>query len=290
MKRIAIACLLVLAGFARAEETTDAIQLDSQGRALWSKYNFTDIVQPYEEIDAFAEIKLTGWIGDGHQFGLYANVLPSYTTASDFWWQKNVQYGVGAQAYVVERGDERQWLRGLRFFALAAWRSFYDEPSDADPVDDDLQAGADYYYDSLFNRDRNWAIVAFGQASYRDTNFSEEDYGGLLSFGNIQAGPKTEIGSSMVMAYAVVDWAVSPSHDDKWWENYLRAGGGARWHPFAALASSQDDTTRAEIQKRFYLFAEYLDNLTWLGDDPPDTVKEYDVRVGLAFSSGDFTR
>lgn len=290
IRYIALATMISTAAWAGSGSTNDQLRLDAQGRGVYSHYNFTDIKNPYDGFDAFVELKPAYWFDQDQQVGIYASLLPVYTTEDEFWFQRNVQYGVGLQAYPVGRNEERPLARGLRFFALAAWREYYDKGDNEEPEDSDLQAGADYYYDSLYDTNKNWAVAAYATAAYRDTNFSEDDYAGLLSFGNIQFGPKTEVGSALLMGYGLLDWSVSPSHDDRWWENYVRLGAGVRIHPLAARESSRGADVRAELQKRFSIFAEYVSNSTWLGDDPPTSVEEEDYRIGIAFSTGGYFR
>jgi len=131
-------------------------QPDFQGEAHYSRYNFTDIKKPYDGVDGFAESKLAYWLDDSKTISPYVSIIPSSTTESEFWWQKNVQMGLGLQFYPFIKfgvADSMGDLRSIRFYALSAWQHYYDKPAGAEPEDEDIQIGLDYYYDSLFEEE-----------------------------------------------------------------------------------------------------------------------------------------
>lgn len=127
------------------------------------------------------------------------------------------------QAYVTGV-DGPALLRGLRLFGFVAGRYYYDEPSDGDAEDTDVQVGADYYFDNIPGTKSIWASAVFANAGYRKTAFALEDYEAFTVFGNVKTGPKWTRNSMILFPYGVADWSYSPTYDERWWGE-LRA----RW-------------------------------------------------------------
>lgn len=271
------------------------LQLDTQGIAQYSHHNFTDIKNPYDGIDEWMEVRATYWLdSNSKQFGVYANFLFSITSEEEFWWQNNTQFGGGIQFYPLPNTDT-SLLRGIRLFAWAGWRYYYDKPDDTNAQDNDIQVGLDYYYDNIFNYAKNELIsegwlagAAYMTATYRNTNFSLVDYNGFILSGNIKLGPRITCFPAL-FPYAVADWTYSPSYHEHWWENFLRVGGGLRFYPIAALGITQNRGFVGDLLARLNVFVEVLHNVAWLEDKAPDIVEKTDIRIGIAFSTGVFT-
>lgn len=250
-------------------------------------------MDPYDGIDAYAVIKAAYWLDDAtqKQVAPYVEIIPAYTSEGDFWWQRNAQVGVGFQYYPLsKRGNETNPWRGIRFFGLAAWRTYYDRPDDADSQDNDLQAGADYYYDNILKMENILTVAAFANAGYRKTNFALDDYSAFTCFGNVKVGPKVFAGKGLLFPYLVGDWSYSPSHDDRWWENYIRGGGGVAWYPLSVFLAERSDESSllVGIGKRLNVFVEGLAKVADLGDATPDVVEDHDFRAGISLATGGF--
>jgi len=276
----------------------EKLQLDFQGDAHYSRYNFTDVKKPYDGIDGWAELKIAYWVGKDKALSPYLSVIPTFTTESEFWWQRNFQIGVGFQWYPVETfifrlkdhvRDQYKFLKSIRLFALSAWREYYDEPKRADPEDTDFQIGIDYYYDNLDNRfdDKNFIVVAWMNAGFRKTNFSLDNYDAFLWTGNIKVGPRFKPTKTILLPYVVSDWTYVPKYEKRWWENFLRLGAGTRWYPWYPKTKDYIGFGK-DFLRRFHIYVEVLHNGAWLGYEPNNTVKETDFRVGLGFSTGGF--
>jgi len=284
--------LLILSLPVEANWLDKRIQLDLQGTGTYSRFNFTDIKRPYDGGDAWAEFKLSYWFDeDKKNFGPFVTFLPSATTEHEFPWQRYVQVGGGFQWYLFA-GD---YFRAIRLFASGLHREFYDQDSDFRPQTDvDVQIGADYYYDNLFTT-KNYQMTFswWTNAGYRHTNFASDDYDTFLWTGNIKIGPKVEVGQGFVIPYALADWTWVPRYDQRFWENFLRLGGGIRWYPKTPKPDPGIGRGRQfinEFIRRFFLFVEVQQNVAWLGDEPVRPVNDTDVRVGISFSTGGLFR
>jgi hypothetical protein len=266
---------------------------DIQGDAHYSRYNFTDLKKPYDGMDAWGELKLALWPKTGPPISPYISVIPVTTTESEFWWQRNVSGTVGLQLYPTHflppheagENDEFHWLENLRLYSTYGIREYYDEPRNADPEDEDFRIGCDYYSDNLFDRKgfTYFTYLLWTNLTYRSTNYSLSDYDAVLWEGNMKLGPQFRFNAenSIFLPYAVIDWTFSPDYDDRWWENFIRAGAGVRLYP--KVSAENEELER--ILKRFNIYAEVFHNASWLGDDAPSSVKETDWRIGLNFST-----
>lgn len=274
---------------------------DTVGDLRYSKENFTDLTPDgYDAEDGWVELKLSCWSDTGRTFGLYLNAIPVYASDDTFWWQRNVTLGGGLQWYPVPDTRENRVWRGLRLYAWAGWRDFYDVPDDAvEPEDVDIQIGFDYYHDTLAEPppagdvngwDRLGLVPSvWMNMGYRRSNFSIEDYDGFVSLGNAKLGPRWNLWSPAALyPYGLVDWAWSPSHEDRWYENYGRIGCGVALFPTLHVGRQQGRELAADLLSRLHVYAEVVHNVAWLGDSAPDSVEETDYRFGIAFSTGAF--
>ena len=261
------------------------LQIDLQGDAHYSVYNFTDIKRPYNGIDGWSELKASYWLDTGSSLSPYLSIIPSITSESEFWWQKNFQVSAGMQFYPISISI--RYLRSIRLFALTALRSYYKKPEEVNPEDKDIQIGVDYYYDNIFEK-KSLIFAAWTNAGFRKTNFSLENYDAFLWTGNLKFGYKYAHKKSILFSHATIEWTDVPKYKNRWWENFLRAGIGVQWYPKAY------ETNRfvSGLLRRFHLYIEVLHNVTWLGERPNDNsqVEETDFRAGLVFSTSGFFR
>ena len=262
----------------------ERLQFDFQGESHFSRYNFTDINNPYNGIDGWAEFKTALWIDSDKSIAFYIDIIPSFTTESEFWWQKNAQFAAGLQWYPFSANN--RYFRGIRLYSLAAFRHFFSEPDGVDQQDTDIQIGADYYFDNLFDKGI-LASAIWSNAGFRKTNFSFDDYNTFLWMGNIKTGIKIQDSKKILMGYFVLEWTYAPKYDERWWENFIRTGAGVRFYPWV----KQGESFGSDFLRRFHVYAEFLYNAAWLGNSPLDgSVEKYDFRIGLGFSTGGFFR
>lgn len=258
-------------------------QFDFQGDTHFSRYNFTDIKIPYNGFDGWMEVKVAYWMNAIKTFSPYLSIIPVLTSESEFWWQKNAQIAAGFQWYPIS--TDKFYFRGIRFFALAAWRAYFDKPEGVKPEDTDIQIGVDYYYDNLFEESKLTTTI-WSNAGFRKTNFSLEDYNAFLWNGNLKVGIRPQLGNSILLIYAVSDWAYVPKYGERWWENFLRIGGGIRLYPKINVKNNYWEG----LVKRFHIYGEVLYNLSWLANKPLTDIEETDFRIGLGFATGGFLR
>lgn len=261
----------------------------------YSRFNFTDLKEPYDGVDGFTVLRGTGWLDARRRVGVFGDVIPVVTSVSEFFFQRYAQANIGLQIYVVPSSigvapehdsKVKRLFRPLRLFAQLSWRGYYDRPSDVDLESRDTQVGLDYYYDNLFATARVKTFV-FTAMGYHTTNFSFDGYDAVIWTGNVKAGPAVDIGmKTRLVPYVVTDWTSSASHRERFFENFLHAGGGVRWYP----ASGSSGGFGASLLRRLHLYAEGLRNVAWLGDRPPAVVKPHDIRAGIAFASGGIYR
>lgn len=279
--------ITALPGAGFATTLSGRFQVDLIGDYRFSKYNFTDLKDPYDGLDGFTELKPAFWLDDARTLGPYASILPVVASEGEFFFQRHVQFGVGPQWYPFLDPDDlsqpQRYLRAVRIFMLAASRKYYDE--DVELVNHDLQVGMDYYYDNVFTDDQ-WAVFLFSNATWRDTNFSFEGYHAFLWSGNVKIGPRMPMQNALLVPYGVVDWTWVPRHQERFFENFLRVGGGVRFYPKTDEAGG----FAHDLVRRFHVFAEVVHNVVWLGDAPANRIRDTDVRVGFSFATGGFFR
>jgi hypothetical protein len=275
-----------------------ALQLDVIGDYRFSRFNFTDLRTPYNGFDGFTVLRVAAWFDAGRRVGLYGDVIPVVASVHEFFFQRYLQAGVGIQLYLVgwspdgppqavnDRALARRLLSPLRLFAQVSGRTYYDRPPDARLEGADTHVGLDYYWDNLFEPSR-LKIFAFTVMGYHTTNFSTASYKGFIWSGNLKAGPAVDLTRySRLIPYAVVDWTSAPSHRDRFFENFVRAGGGLRWYP----RTSPGKGLGGNLLRRLNVYGEIVHNVGWLGRQPPASVEPTDVRVGVAFATGGIYR
>jgi hypothetical protein len=244
----------------------------------YSRYNFTDI-PPYGGLDGSAVVRTVCWPGGGNRMGLFGNATLVGTSSKDFFWQRFVQLEVGIQYYPFKPTSA---LRSVRANVAIARRGYYGNRGSSPLETADVQAGLDYYHDNLFE-ERSMAVIAYTAAGYRRTNFSLRPYDTFLWFGNVKLGPMRRSGRSTIVAYGVAEWTYAPTHSDRFWENSVRIGAGARWEPAARHPTS-------DLARRFNVYAELLHNVAWLKAPPRTSIGARDVRIGIGFSAANLFR
>ena len=298
------------------------LQFDMQGNLAFSKYNFTDLVESYSRADMWNEIKLSLWLDEKKTLAPYVSYVPTTVSKIDrnFWWQRNNQVNTGVQWYPFPEVEGMDFLRSVRFFVQYSTRDYYANRTPGLPYlverygrqvyswlaeeiqgklnaletqNFDLQIGCDYYYDTIFDGGP-FAISVWSQLAWFKTNFvsleDQSNYNAIVSKGDVKYGPVKVVGGSLIYPYMTAQWTVSPAHKERFFENYLRVGMGVRYYPWAISSEKSSGVLWKNLLKRFHVFGEFLYNAAWLGDDAPDSVKDYDLRVGVGYSTSGFFR
>jgi hypothetical protein len=152
-------------------------------------------------------------------------------------------------------------------------------------VDNEHRVGLDYYYDNIL-KNENFIHQIYFSGGYRHTNWSKSDFKGFLAETDINLGVGCRLGESIVYPHAIIEAAIQPKYNERWWENYVRAGAGIKYYPFAH--QERENGWKKELLSRFNFYFEWVHNIIWLEDKAPDSVKNDDFRVGVAFSTGGF--
>lgn len=281
----------LMAAFTANDIRASSISLDMRGDAHYSAYNFTDVTQrekgeDYNGFDAWNEFKLSLWVDDEASWGPYASAIPVWTSSDLFPWQRYVEGAAGVQVYPGFL--EGTAFESLRLYAQAMKRSYYDEPAGESFIDDDWRVGVDGYDDTILDPEGSFLrYTAWGNAAYRDTNFSEDDYESVVLNARVAVGPCIHERSFIVFPNVLVDAAWSPSFDEKWWENVIKTGVSIDVYPLQRMA---DDSWFGGLASRFNVYARVLYALSWLGDEPPAEVEDTDYVVGLSYSTSGYYR
>ena len=204
------------------------------------------------------------------------------------------QYGVGFQVYPFSRGNIRKEVHStweaitgpLRVFFERNWQHFSGFGNEWRPRT--LNRGGLEYYKALHVNEttqRRWAEF-YGQAIWQSSNDFDVNYRTWVFGGAVRAGVRlADCGFlAAVSPYAVVE-ASRTRNDAYWWENRALLGAGIRFDPdLRRLPRAMDWLTR------FVVFAEYVHAVGYFGAEPPDTIPDHDLRIGLSFAVGDFFR
>lgn len=264
----------------------DPLAIDWQGDARWSKFGFSDL-QPFEALDLWTELKTAYFLDqERHTFGPYLSILGVYSSAEPtpgaFDWQRNIEARIGIQWFPGT--DKGEWLQAVRLYSYYAVRQY---ASDLDLQDHDARIGLDFYHDNLPDAGNPVVVLAYANCAYRTTNFSD-DFNAIMAEFNLKVGPRLGnlpvLVRSQLVPYALLEGAYAPQRDE-WWINFIRAGGGFR---FCFDPNRGGKDFWSDLVRRFTLYAEYVRQVSWLGEDAPSTVADYDYRCGISFSTSGF--
>jgi hypothetical protein len=276
----------------------DRLRLDIQGDAKYTHLNYTDLVRPYNEIDAWSELKLSLFLDEGLSFGPYMSLIGSWTTDDKFWWQRNASLAAGLQYYPFTGLDSGGFptavIRGLRLYGFFAGREYSSEGDD-DAQQWDQRVGLDLYNDNLFSdptsSDPKLTYAIYGNTGYRQTNWASSDYDAWVTEGNAKVGVTLrDLSPLWVFGYGFADVVSVPELDERWWENKLIGGVGISIYPGAGFGQGADSGFVSDLLKRFNVYVEYAADVVWLEHQAPDSVDHWDVRAGFSFSTGGFYR
>jgi len=270
----------------------DRLQFDLFSLTFYSRTAFTDLVDPFNDYLSLAIFKTSFWLDERKTFGPYAEYFFFGATEEEFPFLRFNEIAVGFQGYPLDfiEGPLRRYVRPLRLFGQYQWRDYYDQGNATEQLDWDARFGADYFLDNLYRDQTPLYYRLFTSATYRKSNFERivDDYEGLFWFGDALVGPRIAIGdNAMLVPFVGMEWTYSPRYEERWFENFFRISAGGEFYPFKGIVR---DSRFAGLLSRVNLFAKYIQNVAWLGDDPPGGVEEWDFQVGIRFSTAEFFR
>lgn len=280
----------ICSGLPVSAQRGNRLKYDLQGDYHWSKYNYTDLTYPYEDWDGWIEYKVA-LFDKTQSYGPFVAVTGSWCTDNGddpyprFWWQR---YGMATTGVQWHPFSDADWLKAVRLFCTYSWREYSDEGSNPN-IDWDYTWGADYYRDNIYGQSR-WIYSIYATSAFHRTNFASNDYRAWVSAMNLKVGPgwKKLIGKTIINPYVLADLCWAPQHDDRFWENYLRAGVGIRIYPVGY--DFKRGGIVGEFSRRFHFYAEAVNNVTWLEKEPIADLVKWDYRFGIAFSTGGYYR
>ena len=312
-------------------QNNQLIQKDFIGNSHYSFYNFTDLDTTYRGVDSWIYFKTTFWLNKRKWLGFYSALEASHmfypnqdSGKSPFHWQRYTQTTIGFQWHPFFDGrkdGERifpiNWpLNGIRLFLEGGYRWYYDKPLQrastpySNYIEKDFRVGIDYYFDNLYGTFLNdiFAVFAWTSASFRATNYASEKYNGLFITSSIKAGiqhiaiyPNNPFQSTKttkdkkagtLVAYGLFNMAHSPRCLCRWWENYLRWGGGVSLYPFTYNRKRKPNDDRIN---RFHFYFDFERKLGWFGEGPRVQnvlypPNRWDIKFGIGFSTPGFIR
>lgn len=210
---------------------------------------------------------------------------------NSYFWENNFAYGPGLENRFLEEvtglDDSRiAWMKNIRLYVEYLAISYGDVEIEKDTPDHDLRAGIDLWKEwnipPLTARSNIWGEV-WGNASWRETNFSKSDYQtyvcGLMGrVGPRFSAPVVESEGILLDLLPYVILEASTTGTANFWENGYSAGGGVRLMPVFKWGKDRDQ------QLILRIYAEWLTNLGYFkGEADPET-PDHDVRVGINFS------
>lgn len=144
-----------------------------------------------------------------------------------------------------------------------------------------IRAGAEYWRErSVNNTDKPVWHEAWWGLTWQETDEWNQDVRNVIFGASARVGariPKAGI-LSMFSPYLVAESSLTENRES-WWENRLLLGGGIRFAP------------RLKDRKwlsRVVLFAEYVAVADYYRQSAPSSVPDYDFRVGISISIGEW--
>ncbi|MBW7989408.1 MAG: hypothetical protein FVQ84_05235 [Planctomycetes bacterium] len=202
------------------------------------------------------------------------------------------QPGYGINVYPFSAADFRKenqksaYILGpLRLFGEYSRQDYWGSENIWRP-NEQVRVGADYWRQRNVNNlsKPTWSEIWTGLI-WQSANEFDKDYN-TLTFGNaLRLGfrkPDTGI-LSMITPYLVMESSFSENRR-YYWDNRLLLGGGIRFAPPLKFLP------REWQANRFVIFAEYFGAAVYYRDSAPSSVPDYDFRIGISISIGEWFR
>jgi hypothetical protein len=201
--------------------------------------------------------------------------------------------GFGFHVYPFSAPDFRkknqkaaEILGPLRLFAEKNRMDYWGSENVWRP-DKQVRAGADYWKALYVNKtSMSWWAEIWSGLFWQSANEFDENYDTLILGNAVRLGfrePDAGI-QSMLTPYLALESSIT-ENGEYYWENRLLLGGGIR---FAPLLFKQKD--KSNWLTRFVVYAEYLGVAAYYRDSAPSSVPDYDFRVGINLSIGEWYR
>ena len=298
-----------------AAQSVDAVGLGKwvslAGNFTEAGYRKTQFFDPhYDTAVAQWDIRAEVWLTPGRDrvsWGPYLRVAGITGSRSDAWqnaWLGGP--GVGVQLYPFSSPRFRarksvagRWLGPSRLFAEYNRTVYWGRENEWRP-DKQVRAGFEYWKAENVNEPgRLWWTELWNALYWQSSNQFTTAYK-AVRFANAGRagirGPKRGAISTITPYIALESSRTKYNYNDSracpvgvgncnfYWENRLLIGGGVRFAP--SLRKLQYNH-RAWL-KRFVIYGEYLNTVTYYGPAAPSFIPRYDVRMGMSASLGDW--
>jgi hypothetical protein len=197
--------------------------------------------------------------------------------------------GAGLQAYPFslpqfrEQGSLVGKLFGpLRLFGEYNRLDFLGNGNSWRP-DEQVRAGMEYWRASHVNSITNWWWNEMWSGLWwQSANEFDPHYNSLVFANAVRIGVRKP--GAAILSYLTPYLAVESSLTDNnayYWENKLSVGGGLRFTPVLSEMKSK-------WLNRLVIYAEYVHVATYYHTSAPAPIPDYDIRVGISFSFGEW--
>ncbi|MBN2317121.1 MAG: hypothetical protein JXM79_24560 [Sedimentisphaerales bacterium] len=221
----------------------------------------------------------------------FAGLTSDHSQAWENAWL--AQPGFGVQVYPFSAANFRKEnekaaniLGPVRLFAEHNRMDYWGSENVWRP-DEQFRAGADYWK-ALYVNDTSkpqWAEIWSG-LFWQSANEFDKDYDSLILGNAVRVGlRKTKAGHlSNFTPYLTLESSLTENRS-YYWENRLWLGGGIRFAP--RLYERENESNWLT---RFVVYAEYLGVASYYRDSAPSSVPDYDLRIGVSLSIGEWYR
>lgn len=201
--------------------------------------------------------------------------------------------GVGLQVYPFSAGRLRttnstlgKCLGPLRLFAEYNRMHFWGSENSWRP-DEQYRIGAEYWRARHVNMTSEpWWTEFWTGLFWQSANEFDEHYDSIIFANALRAGIRKPAPGflSLFTPYVALESSLT-SNPDYYWENRLLLGGGMRIAPSREILPEG-----LRWINRFVVFAEYLHAVAYYRESAPSSVPDYDLRIGISISVGEWYR
>ena len=281
--------------FASGLELTDWLTVSANLESAWRNTNFDN--SGHNTFLSQGDSRLEFWLPPGRDefsWGPYVRFAGLTSDKSRAW--ENVwlaQPGYGLNVYPFSAADFRKENEGaakilgpLRLFGEYNRMDYWGRTNMWRP-NEQVRAGADYWKALHTNNTyMPWWAEVWSGLWWQSANEFDKDYDATIFANALRIGirqPKAGIVSAL-SPYVLVESSLTDNRAF-YWENRLLAGAGMR---FAPLIDRYKDNSN--WLTRLVAFAEYLHVAAYYRESAPSSVPDYDVRVGISLSIGEWYR
>jgi hypothetical protein len=224
-------------------------------------------------------------------YGPYVRFAGIAATEDPAWENAFLSFpGLGFQGYPFSFSyfEEDSWIRKvfgpLRLFWEYNFTDYWGEENRWRP-DHQIRTGMEYWRAVDVNSLKNpWWWEFWNGLYWQSANEFDQDYESWIFGQALRTGvrnPGSDI-LSWFTPYLALESSLT-ANKTYYWENRLLWGGGLRLTPDLYVLPD-----RLKCLNRLVIYAEYLNVATYYHQSAPSSIPDYDIRVGINFSIGDW--